>query len=707
MAGSIDAIIDASGNAWTITSGGQVATNGAADTVTSNVTELAYVNGTIWQENTDSMWWGEAAPDSAWANTPGTATSPLGATTTAEKAVAIAASADGTVVMAGSIDAITDASGNAWTITSGGQVATNGAADTVTSNVTEIAYVSGTIWQENTDNMWWGETAPDSAWANTPGTATNPLAATAIQAAAATTSSASGTVVMAGSGGTPGMIGSFADNQALAAMTTALGAAPVMGLTYVDSAQPISNFVASAQYEAATFAGKYGANAIPLLGLPMAGAGENADADFQAIANGSQDGMINGVLQAYADQGYKSFVLRPGFEMNGGWFSWTVTDSNAADFVAAFQRIATLAHNFQGASVSVDFNPNFGTSIALQNYYPGNAYVDSIGMDIYGSPWNNDTIPTGTNGSPTYLTLDYLMQFAKDNGKPFALPETGAGTTDTLFPQQLLQAIQTANMPIAFVGFWDTNDINNAQWTDDPAATAAWVAVANQVKQPSGGAASTSAITDASGNKWSITADGQVAINGAVDAVTANVTELAYVNGEVWQQAGGTWWGETQPDDSWGPGTTISPLTQQIIIPPTDGTTIVSLSQISVEATAGNQMLLISGSGNTVALSGGTDTITDTGGSNRYVLPAAGNGSAIFTTNILTANDTLDLTTALAATDWNGDPTTLPNYLKVTNTAQGAQLAISATSNGSLVVIASINGATTANLTSVLAHAVT
>jgi Cellulase (glycosyl hydrolase family 5) len=58
-------------------------------------------------------------------------------------------SANDTVVKAGSTAAITDASGNLWTITSGGQVAVNGAADTTTANVVEIAYVNGVVWQEN------------------------------------------------------------------------------------------------------------------------------------------------------------------------------------------------------------------------------------------------------------------------------------------------------------------------------------------------------------------------------------------------------------------------------------------------------------------------------------------------------------------------------------------------------------------------------
>jgi hypothetical protein len=36
--------------------GGQDAVNGTVDATPPNVTELAYVNGTVWQENAGSLW---------------------------------------------------------------------------------------------------------------------------------------------------------------------------------------------------------------------------------------------------------------------------------------------------------------------------------------------------------------------------------------------------------------------------------------------------------------------------------------------------------------------------------------------------------------------------------------------------------------------------------------------------------------------------
>jgi outer membrane biosynthesis protein TonB len=68
-------IVDAKGNAWTITNG-QVAVNGIADQTTGSVTKLAYVNGLIWQENIDQLWWSKTAATSPWAPPNGTSLAP-------------------------------------------------------------------------------------------------------------------------------------------------------------------------------------------------------------------------------------------------------------------------------------------------------------------------------------------------------------------------------------------------------------------------------------------------------------------------------------------------------------------------------------------------------------------------------------------------------------------------------------------------------
>ncbi len=223
-------------------------------------------------------------------------------------------------------------------------------------------------------------------------------------------------------------------------------------------------------------------------------------------------------------------------------------------------------------------------------------------------------------------------------------------------------------------------------------------------------AGSATAITDTSGNTWTITGTGQVAVNGVADTKTSKVTELAYVNKKVWlENASNLWFGKTSPAAAWSPaaGTSTSPLPAPITIASGTASDTVSQSEITIVATAGTHLLFLKGSGDIVSLSGGTDTITDTGSGNTYILPAAGKGIDDFTSNILASRDTLDLKTALAATNWTGSASTLAKYLTVSDSATGATLSIAPTSGGTGMAIASITGDTTATLTSVLAHSIT
>lgn len=75
------AIVDARGNSWTITAGGQVAVNGVADKTTANVVQLAWVSAVLWQLNKSGDWYGKTSPTAAWLPTLGTKTSPLASPT--------------------------------------------------------------------------------------------------------------------------------------------------------------------------------------------------------------------------------------------------------------------------------------------------------------------------------------------------------------------------------------------------------------------------------------------------------------------------------------------------------------------------------------------------------------------------------------------------------------------------------------------------
>ena len=605
LAGSTGAITDGSGNRWTITAGGQVAINGNADTTTAGVVQLAYVNGTIWQENSAKLWWGETQPNASWSPQAGTAVSPLPAPPAPTPVVT--PSANDTVVAAGSSAPIVDAAGNKWTITSGGQVAINGNADTTTAGVVQLAYVNGTIWQENSAKLWWGETQPNASWSPQAGTAVSPLPAPpppppVIQP------SATDTVVLAGSAG---------------AITDASGNAWTI------------------------------------------------TAGDQVAINGNADTTTAGVVEL-------AYVNGTIWQENSAKLWWGETQPNAS------------------------WSPQAGTAVSPLPAPPAPTPVVT--------PSANDTVVTAGSSAPIVdaagnkWTITSGAQVAVNGNAD----TTTAGVIELAYVNGTIWQENGAKL-------WWGETQPNASWapTAGTAVSPLPAPPAPPPKSPNDTvvmAGSTAAIVDASANHWTISSGGQIAVNGTIDPSTANVEELAYVNGEVWQEnASKLWWGKTSPTAAWSPnaGTSTSPLPTSVAIAATQTSATIALNQVTITATAGNHMVFISGAGDTVRLSGGTDTVTDTGSGNTYVVPAAGAGYDAFTTNVLTNHDTLDLRTALAATKWTGSASTLSQFLSVKDSSQGAVLSISSQSGGSGVGIASIGGATTATLTSVLAHAIT
>ncbi len=182
ISGPNGSITDTNGNIWTITAAGVVNENGTAAGYTANVAELADVNGIIWQENAGHLWWSWTG--STWSTGAGTSTNPLPAAPA--PAPTMTPSANDTAII-GPNGSIIDAKANTWTITAAGVVDENGAAAGYTANVAELAYVNGTIWQENAGHLWWSWTG--STWSSNAGTSTSPLP----------TAPAPGTVIGSGS----------------------------------------------------------------------------------------------------------------------------------------------------------------------------------------------------------------------------------------------------------------------------------------------------------------------------------------------------------------------------------------------------------------------------------------------------------------------------------------------------------------------------
>jgi beta-glucanase (GH16 family) len=691
QAGSNAAITDNTGNTWTISSGNTVLENGAPAAFTASVAEIAFIGGTVWHENDVGQWyswsgWGwnagtDPLPTQTAAPTP-TPPAPAQATTP---------SANDAVVLAGSADAITDASGNSWTITANGQVAVNGVTDTITGSVIELAFVNGEIWQENSSDLWWGKTNPTGQWSV--GTATSPLAVTtnpnptpAPTPAPASTASPSDTVVLAGS--TNAIVDSSGDQWTISASNTVLENGQAAGFTAnVAEIAYVNNTLWHENTAGSWYSwGRSGWNP----GTDPAGGGSQPTTPTPTPRPpvNTNDGTISINLSApVTDTGGNNQLLL-GYPFGGGSQLTLSSQGEGEVYVSS-----GVIQNADG-SVTLQAQPNPNTGAA----WPGNLPYTSGGFST-ASLINGEPQPGGFQA-----TYGYFQMTAK-------LP-LGAG----LWPAFWLEPTDGTSASASEIDIFEA-PFNNPTLIQDSlhdnigGYTTGQVTVANY--------ATNFNTYGVNWNAQTITyyVNGQV-VGSTPTPASANTAHYILANLAVGGQSW-SWPGTTNASNTWPADMTIQNITYNPNGPggvgndggtysgglamtpsstPSATSATVAQSQISAAATTAATMQLTNSAAAGVSSSAGGQT---------YVIPAAGNGVEAFTSNILAAGDTLNLTMALAATDWNGSSSTLPNYLTVADSAQAATLSISATSGGPGIAIATIDGATTATLSSLLAHAIT
>ena len=86
--------------------------------------------------------------------------------------------------------------------------------------------------------------------------------------------------------------------------------------------------------------------------------------------------------------------------MNGSFMPWFMgdTDERIAAFRAAFQHIAEVTNSVAGVDVRIVWNPNVmnWTAGNVADTYPGDEYVDVVGVDIYSPLYPRDLYDVST-----------------------------------------------------------------------------------------------------------------------------------------------------------------------------------------------------------------------------------------------------------------------------------------------------------------------
>lgn len=161
---------------------------------------------------------------------------------------------------------------------------------------------------------------------------------------------------------------------------------------------------------------------------PLASTTDTTDYSLRKVADGTFDAYLTSYAQAVAAL-RMPLVIRFDQEMNGNWYRWAEFENPQVakgDYVAAWRHVhdvfqAQGANDYAMWLWSPNRVDNLGRFPAITNYWPGEQYVDQVGMTGYLRA--EDRAPFTFEG--TYgKTLAALRKIAP--GKPLLLSEVGA-----------------------------------------------------------------------------------------------------------------------------------------------------------------------------------------------------------------------------------------------------------------------------------------
>lgn len=154
-------------------------------------------------------------------------------------------------------------------------------------------------------------------------------------------------------------------------------------------------------------------------------------------------------------------IFRPYHEFDGAWFWWGDPHSSKEDFIdlwkftVTYLRDTLQVHNFIYA-----FSPDnrFNSEEEFLKWYPGDEFVDLVGMDNYGDFGREGKY----NLEAGLAKLKIISDYAKKSGKLAAFTETGLESIPNLtwWTESLLKTLKSDSLELCYVLVW-RNDVNS------------------------------------------------------------------------------------------------------------------------------------------------------------------------------------------------------------------------------------------------------
>ncbi len=134
-----------------------------------------------------------------------------------------------------------------------------------------------------------------------------------------------------------------------------------------------------------------------------------------AVANGLYDKAYAKVAKRLVTAGFESAILRLGHEPDHKLYPHSVVGGNHEQYKAAFRHVHDIFERQAGAEFLFDYNLNAHITKHAELAYPGDEYVDIVGLDFYDkAPW-----------ATILKRLEFHRGFAIEKGKLLSFPEFG------------------------------------------------------------------------------------------------------------------------------------------------------------------------------------------------------------------------------------------------------------------------------------------
>jgi beta-mannanase len=180
----------------------------------------------------------------------------------------------------------------------------------------------------------------------------------------------------------------------------------------------------------------------------------------EVLCGGSQQAKMESWLAVVADflKSLKTaggepipVIFRPWHEMHGGWFWWGKDSCTPEEYQHLFRHTVKMLSAFGVDNCLYCYSPGGSpneTEESFMKFYPGDEYVDMIGVDLYSGTDRQDYINKVKN------EFEVIAKVAAKHGKLVCFAETGQ--RDTTDPQWFTQALWEAikDVKMSYVLLW-------------------------------------------------------------------------------------------------------------------------------------------------------------------------------------------------------------------------------------------------------------